>query len=52
MARANLYGVLVDRFGRVPKAWQRRIDAVTDPDRLRAALRQALHIQRLNELQL
>lgn len=52
MARKNLHGVLVERFGRVPKVWQRRIEAATDPERLSAALRQALHIQNLNELQL
>ena len=52
MARDNLHGVLVERFGRVPKAWQRRIQAVTDPDRLKAALRQAMRIQALDELQL
>ncbi len=52
MARKNLYGALVERFGRVPKVGQRRIEATTDPERLNAALQQALHIQHLNELRL
>lgn len=34
MAREALDGVLEERFGRVSKTWQRRIEAVTDPDRL------------------
>ncbi len=52
MARENLYGLLVERFGRVPKAWERRIQAATDLDRLKEALRRVVHIQTLDELQL
>jgi hypothetical protein len=51
-ARDDLYGLLMERFGRVPKIWEQRIQAATDLDRLKAAMRQVLHIQKLNELQL
>jgi hypothetical protein len=52
IGREILYGLLVDRFGRVPKTWERRIQAVTDPERLKAAVLQVLDIQKLDELQL
>lgn len=52
MAHENLYGLLVERFGRVPKTWQRRIQAVTDLNRLKVALRQILRIRTFDELQL
>ncbi len=52
MARETLRAQLAERFGRVPKAWERRIQAATDLDRLKEALRRVVHIQTLDELQL
>ena len=43
---------LEDRFGPVPEELARRIAATTDVERLRAAVRQVVHIQQRDELQL
>jgi hypothetical protein len=50
--RADLRDLLQERFGTVPEAVRQRIEATTDPERLRAALRQVLHIKAPDELQL
>ncbi len=52
LARETLGKQLAKRFGRVPKAWQRRIQAATDLGRLKAALEQVVVIETLDELQL
>ncbi|HJT76156.1 MAG TPA: Rpn family recombination-promoting nuclease/putative transposase [Gemmataceae bacterium] len=51
-AREILRDVLSERFGELPEALVQRIEAVEDLARLRAAIRQAVHIQSLDELQL
>ena len=43
---------LEDKFGPIPEALVQKIDAVTDPDQLTAALRQVVRINTLSELQL
>jgi hypothetical protein len=43
---------LEDRFGSLPEELVQRIEATTDAERLRAALRQVLHIRSLDELDL
>jgi Putative transposase, YhgA-like len=51
-ARAMLHALLEDRFGPLPEALSGRIDATEDPALLQAAFRQALHIEKIEELQL
>lgn len=48
----TLQAQLEERFGAVPKKWARRIQQITDLARLKAALRQVVRIQSLDELQL
>jgi hypothetical protein len=50
--RTDLRDLLQERFGTVTEAVRQRIEATTDPERLRAALRQVLHINAPDELQL
>jgi hypothetical protein len=50
--RDSLQVVLEERFGTLPEPLVQQINAVTDLTRLRASLRQAVHIQSLDELQL
>jgi hypothetical protein len=50
--RADLRLLLEERFGRLPKALVKRIEASEDLARLQAAIRQVLHIHSLDELQL
>jgi hypothetical protein len=50
--RKALQEVLEEKFGPLPDALVQRIEAATDPDRLRTAIRQVLHIQSLGELPL
>ena len=50
--RETLQALLEERFGAVPRKWARRIQQTTDLARLKAALRQVVHIQSLDELQL
>jgi hypothetical protein len=50
--RQDLLDLLTDRFGPVPADLEARIKATTDPDRLRAALRQVLRINSPGELTL
>jgi predicted transposase YdaD len=52
LARETLGKLLAKRFGRVPKTWQRRIQAATDLGRLKAALEEVLTIDTLDELRL
>jgi hypothetical protein len=52
MARDMLRTLLVDHFGAVPETLQQRIDATDDLDRLRAAVRQVSHLQKLEDLTL
>jgi hypothetical protein len=51
-SRTNLRAVLERRFGTVPEALAQRIETSTELERLRAALLQAIHMDRLDELQL
>jgi hypothetical protein len=51
-SRELLRDLLTDRFGTVPEALLQRITAATDPDRLKAAAVQVLHIASPEELQL
>ena len=51
-SRTVLRDLLEDRFGPLPEVLVQRIEAATDPDRLRAAVRQAPRLGRLDELQL
>jgi len=44
--------LLQERFGTVPEAVRQWIEATTDPERLRAALRRVPHINAPEELQL
>ena len=50
--RSDLRDLLQERFGTVPESVRQRVEAATDPERLRAALRQVLHINAPEELQL
>ena len=50
--RETLRDLLEERFGPLPEAVAQRVEAITDFDRLRALLRQVVHIQALDELQL
>jgi hypothetical protein len=50
--RTVLLELLADRFGTVPQAVVERINALAELDRLEAAARQALRLQRLEDLQL
>jgi hypothetical protein len=50
--RDDLRMLLEERFGPLPLALSQRIDQIDDLNRLQAALRQVLHIQRLDDLQL
>jgi hypothetical protein len=50
--RQSLRLLLEERFGRLPKALVRRIEATEDLTRLQAAIRQGVHINSLDELQL
>jgi hypothetical protein len=50
--REDLLALLQERFGAVPEEWVQRIQALTDVDRLKAAIRQVVHIHTLEELQL
>jgi hypothetical protein len=43
---------LKERFGPLPAEWVQRIHALQDPDKLKAALIQVVHISRLDELEL
>jgi hypothetical protein len=52
LARETLQAQLTQRFGKLPKAWSRRIETTTDLARLKAALLQVGQIDALNELQL
>ncbi len=51
-AREVLRDVLAERFGELPQGLVQRIEAADDLARLRAAIRQALHVQSPEELQL
>jgi hypothetical protein len=50
--RRSLRDLLEEKFGPAPEALGQRIEATTDADRLRAAIRQVLHIQAPDELKL
>jgi hypothetical protein len=50
--RENLRLLLEHRFGPLPPAVLQRLEAATELERLRAAFRQALDLQRLEDLQL
>jgi hypothetical protein len=50
--RDDLRILLEERFGPLPEAVVQRINAIDDLTRLQAALRQVLHLQRLDDLQL
>jgi hypothetical protein len=50
--RHNLRAVLEERFGTLPEVLVQRIEASADLDRMQAALLQAVHMDRLDELQL
>jgi hypothetical protein len=50
--RQTLRDLLQDRFGTLPEEWQARIEAVSDPDGLRQAVRQAPKVARLEDLSL
>jgi hypothetical protein len=50
--REVLRDQLQERFGALPADLLGRIEACEDPVRLKAALRQVLHVQSLDELQL
>ncbi len=51
-ARVLLRVLLEDRFGPLPEDLIKRIDAMADPERLRAAVRQVSHLGRLEDLML
>jgi hypothetical protein len=51
-SRMSLRDLLEDRFGPLPEALALRIAAATNPERLRAAVRQAPHLGQLDDLQL
>jgi hypothetical protein len=50
--REALRDLLEERFGPLPEEVAQRIEAITDLDRLRSLLRQAVHVQSLDELPL
>ncbi|HYT93330.1 MAG TPA: hypothetical protein VEL76_31730 [Gemmataceae bacterium] len=50
--RETLRYLLQDHFGALPEEWLRRIEAVSDPDRLQQAVRQAPKLTKLEELSL
>jgi hypothetical protein len=50
--RRALRELLQDRFGPLADGWQARIDAIVHPDRLSQAVRQAVRLARLDDLQL
>lgn len=50
--RENLRLLLEERFGPVPDAVAGQIAAAEDPERLRSALRQVVHVTSLEELRL
>lgn len=50
--RADVMLLLEDRFGPIPSELRRQIDAIEDPTRLAAVLRQIIRIRSLTELQL
>jgi predicted transposase YdaD len=52
MLRENLRLLLEERFGPVPAALAEQIAAIEDPERLRAALRQVVHLASLEDLRL
>ena len=52
VSRTHLRDLLQERFGTVPESVRQRIEAANDPERLGAALRQVLHINTPEELQL
>jgi hypothetical protein len=52
VSQTHLRDLLQDRFGTVPESLAQRIEATTDPERLRAAVRQVLQIKTPDELQL
>ena len=51
-ARTTLRELLEDRFGALPEALLRRIEETNDLERLRAAVRQILHLTNLADLEL
>jgi hypothetical protein len=50
--RVLLRDLLEERFGPLPAAVRQRIEAAEDLEQLRAAIRQALRLQSLDQLQL
>jgi len=50
--RENLRLLLEERFGPLPEELLQRIERTTDVERLRAALRQVLHVTALSELEI
>jgi predicted transposase YdaD len=50
--RDDLRKALQHRFGKVPKKVLRRIDAMTDPDRIQACLLQVFDIHSIDDLEL
>jgi hypothetical protein len=50
--REDLRLLLEERFGPLPEALIQRIEAMDDLERLRAALRQVVHLNSLSELEL
>jgi hypothetical protein len=50
--RDDLRALLEERFGTVPDAVKERMEATTDVERLKACIRQVVHIRALDELQL
>jgi hypothetical protein len=51
-SRDNLRLLLEERFSPLPEELVARIEATEDPERLRNALRQVVHIRSLSELEL
>jgi hypothetical protein len=49
--RSDLRAVLEERFGSLPESLVQRIEEIEDSQRLQACIRQVLHIQSLDELQ-
>jgi hypothetical protein len=50
MSRTHLRHLLQVRFGTVPESVRQRIEQTSNPERLRAALRQVLHINAPDDL--
>ncbi len=50
--RGLLSDLLIERFGPLPEAIARRLDECTDLAQLKAAFKQAIHIEKLEDLQL